>query len=680
MTGALPQGWTITPPSGGANTPVQLPGGWTIQPPAPEVDQRSGPLGYMDNIVRRLANGASLGFADEIAAGADALTHPLFGRGSDAPTMGERYDANLRGERKIDRTFEKQAPVTAALGDVAGMVGGTLAAPMALPARAAAALPAPTSMLGKMALGAGAGGATGAVYGFGSGENGFTPRAENAAVNAGIGAGTGALVPPLVAGVSKGAGVALDMLGLRNADKAAVNQVLRAFERDGITPDVAMQRLQAWRSAGAKPETLVDLGGENVKSLAATAAQLPGQSRSAAQELIEARKAGAPERVGGDVARAISPNTNYAQTVDELMAARQAQAQPLYDKAYEAAAWSPRLGEFLNDPIMKDGLKRGMNMLRLESVAAGKPFNPHSLGVDLDATGEVALKSVPNMRVLDAAKRGLDDILEKYRDGTTGKLNLTPEGRAIDAFRRSYLNVLDDLNPDYKTARAAWAGPTQSREAMALGRSILGEDVDITAKKIAAMDPGDKEFFRAGVAKAIQDKVENTIDGRNVVASFFNRPSLRNKLQAAFDDPREFARFEALMRREADMAATNNIIAPRGGSQTMRLLSGAEDMKTDAIPPGFWGRLLTGHPLQAARAPLEAAYRRTQGMNGNTADALAPLLFARGPDDTARVLRGLISAQDSNAALSADRAQMLPGLLGGVSVAPMGLLGPYRRQ
>ncbi len=678
MTGQLPPGWTVTPP-GGAPA-AALPPGWTVTPPSPQQEFRNGPSGYVDNIGRRLANGASFGFADEIAAGLDALTHPLFGRGANLPTLSERYDANLQNERGIDKAFEKRAPVTAGVADVAGLIGGSLAAPMMLPAKAAAAIPAPTSMLGKMALGGGAGAAGGAAYGFGTGEDNFTNRAENAATNAAVGGGTGALIPPVMAGVSKMAGPVLDKMGLRNADKAALNQTLRAFERDGITPEDALAKLNAWRQAGSKPEALVDLGGENVRALASTAANLPGKSRQAAMDLVEARKGGAAERVGGDMARAISPSTNYSGTVDELMAARSAAAQPAYDKAYEASAWSPRLGEFLNDPIMKDGLKRGMNMLRLEAVAAGKPFNPTALGVDLDEAGNVILRDVPNMRVLDAAKRGLDDILEKYRDGTTGRLNLTPEGRAIDGFRRSYLNVLDDLNPDYKTARAAFAGPTQSKEAMALGRSILSEDADITAKKIASLDPGDKEFFRAGVVKAIQDKVENTADGRNVVASFFNKPALRNKLQAAFDSPEEFKRFEALMKREMDMATTNNAISPRGGSQTMRLLSGAEDMKADPHV-GPLANLFNMQFGTAAKQGIQSLLRPTQqSMNSNTADALAPLMFSKAPEETARILQGLIAARGSHQAVNAGRAQIMPGLLGGVSNAPMGLLGPYRRQ
>jgi hypothetical protein len=378
---------------------------------------------------------------------------------------------------------------------------------------------------------------------------------------------------------------------------------------------------------------LVDLGGENVKSLAALASNTPGQSRKAAGDLVTSRKAGAVERVGEDVQKAISPTTDYTGTFDDLVKARSTSAQPLYDRVAEMRVWSPRLQEFADDPIMQEGLNRGLKMLRLEAVARGEKFDPKALGAVIDDAGKVTFPEQPNMRVLDAAKRGIDDILEKYRDPTSGRLRLTPEGRAIEEFRGAYVRVLDELTggPEgaYAAARKAWGGPTQSMEAMQLGRSILAGDADITAKKIAAMDPSDKEFFRVGVVKALQDKIENTADGRDVVSSFFNKPALRKKLEAAFDSPEEFARFEASMRREMGMASTNNIINPRGGAQTFRLQEGGRDAGIDPI--GAFSQFSQGNLLGGVTSLATNAMRGNQGMNSATADALSPLLFATDP-------------------------------------------------
>jgi len=585
---------------------------------------------FLDNIGRKVAAGMSLGWADEAAAGMDALTQPVLGRGSDAPTMGERYTQNLAKEQGRDKAFDAEYPATATTAEIGGNIAGAVAMPGTRLLDAA-------TVPGRMLKGTAAGTALGSTAGAGAADPG--QRIEGAIKGGTLGAGVGAGLPVVGAIADRIGPRILDAFGLRNADKGAVAQLFRAAERDGVSPEDALKRFEAWQQSGAKPEALVDLFGENVRNLAAVASNTPGQARTAAMDLVQSRKAGAPERVGGDVSRAISPNTDYSGTVDDLMKARAATAQPLYDKAYEATAWNPRLQEFLADPIMKDGLNRGMKMLRLESVAEGKPFNPQALGVDLDEAGNAVLRDVPNMRVLDAAKRGLDDILEKYRDTTTGRLNLTPEGRAVDQFRRSYLKTLDDLNPDYANARAAWAGPSQSKEAMALGRSVLKGDADITAKRIADMDPGDKEFFRVGVAKAIQDAVENTADGRDVVASFFNKPALRKKLEAAFDSPEEFKRFEDLMTRERSMAATNNVINPRGGSQTMRLGQGAEDMQVD--PATAFGQLLQGNLKGAMATGATNLMRGNQRMNSSTADALAPLLFDTNPQAVTQTLQRL---------------------------------------
>ncbi|HYC64293.1 MAG TPA: hypothetical protein VEC14_06145, partial [Reyranellaceae bacterium] len=68
------------------------------------------PVRPPDSIVRSFAQGASFGLADEIAAGGDATFGPLVDRfrrsgTSQAKTWRERYDENLKRERKTDKQF-----------------------------------------------------------------------------------------------------------------------------------------------------------------------------------------------------------------------------------------------------------------------------------------------------------------------------------------------------------------------------------------------------------------------------------------------------------------------------------------------------------------------------------------------------------------------------------------------
>ena len=129
-----------------------------------------------------------------------------------------------------------------------------------------------------------------------------------------------------------------------------------------------------------------------------------------------------------------------------------------------------------------------------------------------------------------------------------------------------------------------------------------------------------------------------------------------------------------------DMAATNNMITPRGGSPTFRHGANAEDMKIDPVAGPIANLLNLQFGTAAKQAASTLLRPSNQGMNSSTADALAPLLFQKTPKEAERVLRGLLAARGAHQSVGSARAQLLPGLLGGVSNAPMGLLGPYRRQ
>lgn len=568
---------------------------------------------FLDNIGRKVASGAALGWADEFAAAADAATQPVLGRGSDAQSFGERYDANLGKEQKRDKEFDAEYPKTATTAEIGGNVAGAMAT---IPRAMVTAATVPLQVL----KGVGTGAALGGVAGAGGADPG--QRVEGAVRGAELGSAVGAAVPMAGAAVQKFGPRILDYVGLRNADKGAVSQLFQAFERDGIPLEEAGRRYQAWQAAGAKPEALVDLGAENVRLLAETASNTPSASRTAAGKLVETRKAGASERVGEDVGRAISPDTNYAQTVDELMKSRKVAADPLYQKMRQAPTyWDPELEALMKRPSMKEAWSKAQRLAAEEGVDLPKVWALNAEG-DLVRTSEAR----PDWASWDYIKRGLDEVIEGNRD-KFGKM--TDTGRTTTGTREQLLGILDKANPDYAAARAAYSGPSQSLDAMKLGRSILQEDADITAKSIKDLTQGDKEFFRSGVAKAIQDKVENTVDGRDVVASFFNKLALRKKLEAAFDTPEQFTAFEEAMKREMNMASVNNQVSPRGGSPTFRRGQGAEDMQRD--PVTAFEHLLQGNLGGAAGSVARSMIRPNQRMNSSTADALAPLLFETDP-------------------------------------------------
>lgn len=78
-----------------------------------------------DNVVRSAAQGIPIvgGAVDKLAAGMDALTQPLLGRGSDAGSIGERYAANSAAEKAKTHGFETAHPYVSTAAGLAGGLG-----------------------------------------------------------------------------------------------------------------------------------------------------------------------------------------------------------------------------------------------------------------------------------------------------------------------------------------------------------------------------------------------------------------------------------------------------------------------------------------------------------------------------------------------------------------------------
>jgi hypothetical protein len=89
-------------------------------------EPRRGFMAGVDTVVRGAADIFSLGAADEIAAGADAVLNPVFGTGEDGGSLSERYDKNLATQRGTDAADSEERGALRLGGQVAGGVVGGL--------------------------------------------------------------------------------------------------------------------------------------------------------------------------------------------------------------------------------------------------------------------------------------------------------------------------------------------------------------------------------------------------------------------------------------------------------------------------------------------------------------------------------------------------------------------------
>jgi hypothetical protein len=251
------------------------------------------------------------------------------------------------------------------------------------------------------------------------------------------------------------------------------------------------------------------------------------------------------------------------------------------------------------------------------------------------------------LRTLDYVKRALDDqINSAYRAGNND------DARIFVGLKKKLVSAMDDADvtgisgPNsrlaaggkYAQARAAYAGPTQSTEALEMGRNVFKGDANVTAQQVADLKPGDLAFFRVGAVRAIQDAVENAPDGANSVARIFGKPALRNKLRAAFPDDASFAAFQQAMERESRFYATRREVLQ--GSRTAPMKADMEDVAQHPALP-ILGDVATGNTGGAVTRSARLAYDWLTRPTGRVADELGPRLFSMDPEANRLLLERL---------------------------------------
>jgi hypothetical protein len=410
-------------------------------------------------------------------------------------------------------------------------------------------------------------------------------------------------------------------------------------------------------------------------ALADASPQLRTISGSVARKSIDARdiaeNAFGP-RAEAQASRAIQAiNRNLTPAIDPvavkqgIVTAGQAKAAPLYDAAYAAtqsggSTWSPRIQQFLDDPITAPALKRGMELQRIDTLAAGKPFDPTRLSVtDFDAAGNPILSKTPNMQTLDTIKRGFDDIVSQETDAVTGKL--TGQGRAVDGLRRAFVKELDTINPVYGDARKA------AQQYIRTGNAI-GEGMKATAPAVAPRDlvravgnmsPKELAQFRSGYATSLRDMAGKASDSANPYKQIYGGLDRREKMGLLF--PEGAPKIDRVYNLEKDMAKT--AYETIGGSPTQSR-NMADQQFDSALVPVLDMASGTGGALSLLRSGARAvgdAYK--VGAGKARADQMAPLLFDTNPANALNILDELFRKRAEQEA----QRRAWGSLLGGVS-------------
>jgi hypothetical protein len=492
------------------------------------------------------------------------------------------------------------------------------------------------------------GAAAGGVAGFGEGE-GLLDRLGGANTGAMLGAAVGPVGGLLVSGVNKLGGRIFRAFGGGDSNAQAERLVARNLERDKVSIDEAERRLSA---AGDQPLAPVDVAGKNTINLGATAANTPGEAMEVADKFVDVRRLGRPDRLmnASDEAFGGGSGTDIADVTAARQTQRTTEASPLYKEAFgKPAGMTDAMGHIIDDPIGQAGLRRGLEIQRIENAARrarGEPEVPTTDPAIHYGDDDVPrIVGVPNMRTLDAIKRGMDLMLEEYRDKASGVVRLDERGNAINDMRKTWVHLLDQNNPEYAEARAAWGGPSAQMEATEAGKKAMRTDRDVVARRATTGPEDVRDAYRLGAGRDVSDSFSDPAKAAGRARLLLEDTNMQHRLRSLLS-PDEFAAFNDVLRREWAMA--NNVerqVSPKAGSQSMRLLAGGADMEAGVPGPVATGiaQALGGHPIQGGMTiGRDYLVRRVgQGINPAMSDALANRLFNTDPATRAELYQSL---------------------------------------
>jgi hypothetical protein len=539
--------------------------------------------------------------------------------------FAEQYAHNLGQIRNQYDADGYAHPIAAGTGTVAGAVLSPVNK-IAAPVRGASLLAnAARAGEGAMAYGALHGAASSRSDNVGgvaadAGREALYSGAAGSVLGAGlqglVRAGNAAL--PAVARLARG----------RPSASAATDLVASRLAADNITPADAATTLTNARANGV-PAVLADLG-ENMRALGGSVSRQPGAARTTAMAATGERQFGQGERIRDAINRDLGPTTDTFAEANRLQDQARTNAAPLYDAFHaNAPRTSQTIEGLLQTPAGRAALGRARTIAANDQVAAselgtevdaaGNPIlnpQPISAAAERDAArsaldeaqqGYQAARATPGSpamatarnrvlaarerlrdastalanspdpsqpaqinaftpRTLDYVKQGIDDVLNDYRDGTTGRLNLGPYGGSIEGVRQRFVSEMDRLFPDYAPARAAYAGPASLKTALADGRAGLNKSADEINQRLTNMSEAEQGHYALGLRSAMTDMLSRSPDGANQVRKLIGSDAKRQALARVFGGTGNLDRFMSTLSDEQSAFRTYNTV--HGGSPT----------------------------------------------------------------------------------------------------------------
>lgn len=560
-------------------------------PGTPARPQAKRPEALLPGPTGQALQGLSMGFSDE----AIARMRSLGG--------GQSYEDLVKAEREGLRKYAEDNPRTA----MASELGGSLAPALltggvgAIPQVSKAVGPKLASLLfGKAPsiprmMGYGAG--SGAVTAVGTTEKEPADWGSEALRGGAAGAATTGAMGLLGKYAAMPAFNKIkSALGFGDANKAADLAIAKALEKDGMTPDQALAKMQAMSRGEI---TLADLG-ENTAALLRRATAAPSPARIMGKSELATREMERIPRVSNDLRTLMSGSKDFYTDVLDLIKKRADDADPLYKAAWNSAptfsaASAPDIAKLRNLPTFKEAMKIGARRMADKELDIADPKN--------------------TLRALHETKIALDDMIENaMREGSGGQAGV------LLGMKKRLLADMESASPEYRIARQAFAGDSELLTAMKEGQRIYTlPEMDMRKLIDRFKDsPSEYDAFRAGISQAMLEKLRTAGPTADPMKSILSRDA-EQKLRRAFRDDAAFDEFKDRLLQERTMLQTEKSGFRRTPLDT--------DLDQGAGGVGAAANLMAGRPFTAAGDALRAQFPNLVGMPPRVAQPVTQKLL-----------------------------------------------------
>lgn len=559
--------------------------------------------------------------------------------------------------------FESEKPVQALAG---GMLGGFAFAP----ARGAA-IP---GLLGRLGQSFGVGSAYGAAEG-----DGVAGRIGSGALSGVVSMGTaGALegVVPLargLMGLKARAGTPSASLPT-NPERRVGRAITRALENDRTAPaDVIANMAQGRRPFAA--------GGENLLGLAETAAQVPGQARTALVQTAKEIQDGATNRVSDQLSDQFGADGNFYVTLrDRVRQQRETARQGMAEIGDTPLSLSPDAQTAIRSPraqaAIADAAENRLSSMDPEVRAQGERLRA------LTGDGPV---NVGGMTIRDAQE--VSFALNEAASGAFASGD-GARGAALRDLGKAIRQNARDQSTEYGTWLARYGDDAEANDALRVGKNLFARPTERNAMSVPELrerwaDWSDlaKENFRLGVGEAVLDRVRAG-GGVPALRRVLKDQDVSERIGLAFGEEDGFARFMQFATDETTLQGQLNQIL--GNSATARRQAGRADLERQGFDPLDFVEAAADftNPVGAGRQALRLAAknlpRRDRSILGD--EELNGLLGSALTNEAAMTrLLNLMQTQEGLQARVADQARRfglisVPGAAAGGQERARGLL------